>query len=145
MSPPSIYPQLPHFHNHGLAIPFHFISKEIFEVFFSSFIIKIPNSSKRWSIEKREREREREKVLKKEEGKEKLQESLQIKRGSQYIERRKNILTSKSFYVSPFSPAPSYYFQNPFQNRLRKFHSFFWTIHYVGNMHGLSCILSLYP
>jgi hypothetical protein len=36
-------------------------------VFFSSFIIKIPKSSKRWSIEKREREI----VLKKEEGKRK--------------------------------------------------------------------------
>jgi hypothetical protein len=35
-------------------------------VFFSSFIIKIPNSSKRQSIEK-----EREKVLKKEKGKRK--------------------------------------------------------------------------
>jgi hypothetical protein len=32
---------------------------------FSSFIIKISKSLKRWSIEKREREREREKVLKK--------------------------------------------------------------------------------
>jgi hypothetical protein len=42
-------------------------------VFFSSFIIKIPKSSKRQSIEKREREREREreKVFKKEEGKRK--------------------------------------------------------------------------
>jgi hypothetical protein len=37
-------------------------------------------SSKRWSIEKKLREREN--VLKKEEGKEKLQESLQIKWGS---------------------------------------------------------------
>jgi hypothetical protein len=41
-------------------------------VFFSLFIIKIPNSSKRWSIEKRERE----KVLKKEEGKRKGSKSL---------------------------------------------------------------------
>jgi hypothetical protein len=41
-------------------------------VFFSSFIIKIPKSSKRQSIEERERERERErKVFKKEEGKRK--------------------------------------------------------------------------
>jgi hypothetical protein len=57
-------------------------------VFFSSFIIKIPKSSKGQSIEKRERERE---VLKKKKmkEKEKLQESLQIKRGSQYFERRK--------------------------------------------------------
>jgi hypothetical protein len=43
-------------------------------VFFSLFIIKIPKSSKRWSIEKRERERE--KVLKKEEGKRKGFKSL---------------------------------------------------------------------
>jgi hypothetical protein len=44
-------------------------------------------SSKRWSIEK---EREREKSIEKKRGrkKEKLQESLQIKRG-QYFERRK--------------------------------------------------------
>jgi hypothetical protein len=47
-------------------------------VFFSSFIIKIPNTTKRWSIEKRERERERESIEKIKE-KEKLQESLQIK------------------------------------------------------------------
>jgi hypothetical protein len=40
-------------------------------VFFSSFIIKIPKSLKRQSIEKRERQ----KKLKKEEGNEKLQES----------------------------------------------------------------------
>jgi hypothetical protein len=41
-------------------------------VFFSSFLIKLLKSSKRWSIENREREREREKVLKKRKEKEKL-------------------------------------------------------------------------
>jgi hypothetical protein len=43
-------------------------------VFFSSFLIKLLKSSKRWSIEnrEREREREREKVLKKRKEKEKL-------------------------------------------------------------------------
>jgi hypothetical protein len=57
-------------------------------VFFSSFIIKIPKSSKRRNIEKRERERESiGKKLRKE--KEKLQEAMQIKRGSRYFERRK--------------------------------------------------------
>jgi hypothetical protein len=45
-------------------------------VFFSSFIIKIPKTTKRWSIEKRERERESIEKIKE---KEKLQESLQIK------------------------------------------------------------------
>jgi hypothetical protein len=54
-------------------------------VFFSSFIIKIPKSSKRWSIEKRERERES--IEKKRKEKEKLQESLQIKWANQYFER----------------------------------------------------------
>jgi hypothetical protein len=53
-------------------------------VFFSLFIIKIPKSSKRWST----REREREKIGKKWKEK-KLKESPQIKRGSQYFERRK--------------------------------------------------------
>jgi hypothetical protein len=49
-------------------------------VFFSSFIIKIPKTTKRWSIGKREREREREREsIEKIKEKEKLQESLQIK------------------------------------------------------------------
>jgi hypothetical protein len=47
-------------------------------VLFSSFIIKTPKSSKKWSIEKRERKSIEEKRMEKE----KLQESLQIKRGS---------------------------------------------------------------
>jgi hypothetical protein len=46
-------------------------------VFFYSFIIKISKSSKRWSIEEREREKVLKKRKKKE--KEKLQEYLQIK------------------------------------------------------------------
>jgi hypothetical protein len=41
------------------------------------FIIKIPKSSKRWSIEKKRKK------------KEKLKESLEIKRESQYFKRRK--------------------------------------------------------
>jgi hypothetical protein len=47
----------------------------------------------RKSIEKK-KEREKEK-------KEKVQESLQIKRESQYFERRKNIATSKFFLYEP--------------------------------------------
>jgi hypothetical protein len=89
-------------------------------VFFSLFIIKIPKSSKRRSIEKerereksiekREREkkvlkREREKKsIKKEEGKEKLQESLQIKWGSQYFERRKISQLQNLFTCVHFLP-----------------------------------------
>jgi hypothetical protein len=67
-----------------VAQPFHSISSEK-KFLKSAFIIKIFKSSKRWSIEKK-----REKVLKKKRKEnEKLQESLQIKRESQYFERRK--------------------------------------------------------
>jgi hypothetical protein len=45
-------------------------------VFFSSFIIKIPRSSKRWRIKKRER-----KDIKKEEGKRKAPRVFTNKRG----------------------------------------------------------------
>jgi hypothetical protein len=69
------------------------------------------------------KERERKKNEKKE--KEKLQESLQIKRGSQYFERRKTLQLQTPFCMSPFSSPPSYHFKNPFQNHLRKFHSSF--------------------
>jgi ATP/ADP translocase len=57
----------------------------------SSIIIKIPEFSKRWSIEKNRKhiKKEREKKEKGKKEKEKLQESLQIKRRSQYLERRK--------------------------------------------------------
>jgi hypothetical protein len=48
-------------------------------VFFSSFIIKIPKSSKRWSIEK---ERDREKVLKKRKEKRKTPRASANKMGS---------------------------------------------------------------
>jgi hypothetical protein len=68
MHPPPIYPQLPHFHNHGLAIPFHFNSKEIFEGCFSHRLSsKSPSPQRDGALKKRERE----KVLKKEEGKRK--------------------------------------------------------------------------
>jgi hypothetical protein len=69
--------------------------KNFWRLSFSSKIIKILESSKRRSTEKREtksiekRERKRKKKEKKE--KEKLQESLQIKKGSQYFERRKTL------------------------------------------------------
>jgi hypothetical protein len=82
MRPPLIYPQLHHFHNHGLAIPFHFIWNKILEECFSPHLSsKSPSPQRDGALKKREREREREgeKVLKKEEEKENLQESLQIK------------------------------------------------------------------
>jgi hypothetical protein len=75
MRPPPIYPQLPHFHNHGLAIPFQFICKEIFEECFSPCLSsKSPSPQRDGALKKRERERE--KVLKKEEGKKKSSKSL---------------------------------------------------------------------
>jgi hypothetical protein len=95
-------------------------------VFFSSFIIKISKSSKRWSIE--ERERESIKKIGKKKEKEKLQEYLQIKRGTQYFERRKTLQLQNPFRMSRFSSPPSYHLKNPLQNHLRKFCSSFWTI-----------------
>jgi hypothetical protein len=74
---------------------------------FSSNILKIPEYSKRRSIEKRERKS----IQKKEREKEKLQESLQIKRGSQYFERRKILQLQNPFCMSPFSSPPSYHFK----------------------------------
>jgi hypothetical protein len=79
---------------------------------FSSNIIKILEYSKRRSIEKRERKniekRDREKERKK------FQESLQMKRGSQYFERRKILQLQNPFCMSPFSSLPSYHFKKPF-------------------------------
>jgi hypothetical protein len=95
---------------------------------FSSNIIKIPESSKRRSIErKREKvlkKRERNKEKEKEGKKEKLQVSFQIKRGSQYFEWRKTLQLQNPFCMSLFSSPPLYHFKNHFQNHLRIFHSF---------------------
>jgi hypothetical protein len=70
-------------------------------------MIKIPEPSKRWSIEKKERKSiEKKRDKKKEKGKErkrKLQESLQMKRGSQYFKRRKTLQLQNPFCMSPFS------------------------------------------
>jgi hypothetical protein len=61
-----------------------------------------------------EREKEEEKILKKEE-REKLQESFQIK-GDVYILRGgKHFNFKNPFYMTPFSPPPSYHFENLFQ------------------------------
>jgi hypothetical protein len=138
MHPTLIYPQLPHFQNHGLTIPFHFIWKKNLRVFFSSFIIQIPKSSKRCSIEKIEREKSIKKREKKKE-KEKLQESLQIKeekekkaprvssnkKGKSIFWEEKNIATSKSFLYEPIFFPSIIPLQNPFQNHLRKVRSSF--------------------
>jgi DNA-binding GntR family transcriptional regulator len=83
-----------------VAQPFHSISSEK-KFLKSAFIIKIFKSSKRWSIEKK-----REKVLKKKRKEnEKLQESLQIKRESQYFERRKYFNIKIFLRESIFSPS----------------------------------------
>jgi hypothetical protein len=62
-------------------------------VFFLLVYHQNPKSSKRWSIEK---ERETKSIEKRKE-KEKLQESLQIKSGSQYFERRKTFQLQNLF------------------------------------------------
>jgi hypothetical protein len=58
-------PLLTHFHNHGLAIPFHFIGKEIFKECFSPRLSSKSPSPQRGGALKKNRERERKKVLKK--------------------------------------------------------------------------------
>jgi hypothetical protein len=103
MHPPLIYPPLHHFHNHGLAISFHFIWKEIFEEYFSPRLSsKSPSPQKDGALKERERERE---ILKKErKEKEKLQGSLQIKWGSQYFERIKTFQLQNIFTWVHFLP-----------------------------------------
>jgi hypothetical protein len=65
---------------------------------------------------------------KREEEKEKLPESLQIK-GKLIFWEEKNTSTSKIIFdVIPFSPPPSYHFKNPFQNHWKGFLNSFWTI-----------------
>jgi hypothetical protein len=74
-------------------------------VIFSSNIIKTLESSRDGAYQKKEERR-----------KKKVQESLQIKEEVN-ISRGENTSTSKIFFdVILFSPPPSYYFKNPFQN-----------------------------
>jgi hypothetical protein len=42
------------------------------------------------------------------------------KMGKSLFREEKNISTSKSFYVSPFSPLSSYHIQNPFPKLFEK-------------------------
>jgi hypothetical protein len=65
MHPLPIYPQLTHFHNHGLAIPFHFIGKEIFKECFSPRLSSKSPSPQRGGALKKNREREKESIEKK--------------------------------------------------------------------------------
>jgi hypothetical protein len=65
---------------------------------------------------RKKREKEEEKVLKK--GKEKRKKATRVssdKRGSQYFERRKHFNFKNYFFMIPFSPPPSYHFENIFQ------------------------------
>jgi hypothetical protein len=87
MRQPLIY-QLPHFHNYGLAIPFHSISSE--KKFLKSVFLLIYHQNPQVHKEMEHcKKREKKSIEKKGKEKEKLQESPQIKRGSQYFERRK--------------------------------------------------------
>jgi hypothetical protein len=115
MRPPPIYPQLPHLHNHGLAMfvcitalqnvstasilkPFE---KKFFgEVIFSSNIIKPPGPQ--------------------ETKQKKLKESLQIKWKLTFWEEKDSSTSKLLFDVIPFAPSiiP---FQKTFPKSLRKF------------------------
>jgi hypothetical protein len=95
--------------------PVHSISFEkkfLKKWFLSSKYHQNPQVLKRRSIEKREREREEEKVLKK--GREKLQKSLQIKGEVNILEGGKYFNHENPFCMIPFSPPPSYHFENLF-------------------------------
>jgi hypothetical protein len=91
---------------------------------FSSNIIKIPKSSKRWSIEKKERENIEKKRERKKE-KEKLQESLQIKKGKSIFWEEKNTATSKSFLYEPIFFPSIIPFQKPFPKSFGKISQLF--------------------
>jgi hypothetical protein len=110
MRPPLIYPQLHHFHNHGLAIPFHFIWNKILEECFSPHLSsKSPSPQRDGALKKREREGGR-KSIKKRGRKRKAPRVSANKIRKSIFREEKNISTSKSFYVSLFSPPPSYHF-----------------------------------
>jgi hypothetical protein len=74
---------------------------------------------------KTKREKVLEKKTEKKKEKEKLQKSLQIKRGSQYFERRKNIATSKSFFYEPILFSSIIPFQKPFPKSFEKISQLF--------------------
>jgi hypothetical protein len=78
-------------------------------VIFSSNIIKTPKSSADRAKKNREEE------------KEKLQESLQIKGKLTFWEEKDTSTSKILFDVIPFSPPPSYHFKNPFQNHWESF------------------------
>jgi hypothetical protein len=77
MCPPLIYPQLPHLHNHGLAISSHAIRKEFSKVVFllkyhqNPQVLKETEHRKKRekSIEKRERKRKAPRVSSNKKGK----------------------------------------------------------------------------
>jgi hypothetical protein len=135
MSPPPIYPQLPHLHNHGLFMlacitpvwnmhPPPIYWSHLKRCFWrSDFLFKYhqnPQVLKTWSKEKKKKKREEEK--------EKLHESLQKKRKLIFWEEKNNSTSKILFNVIPFSPPPSYHFKNPFQNHRESFLNSFWTI-----------------
>jgi hypothetical protein len=99
--------------------------KRIFEGYLS------PQISSKSSSPQRERAwKKGEKVLKKrkrekKKKKEKVQESLQIKRESQYFERRKNIATSKFFLYEPILFPSIIPFQKHFSKSFEKISQLF--------------------
>jgi phosphosulfolactate synthase (CoM biosynthesis protein A) len=89
-----------------MTMPFHLKRMFLNKWFFASNIIKTPQVLKRQSI-KRRREREiiEKRKKEKDEGKEKLQESLQIK-GKSIFWEEKNTLTSKISFLMWFHFVP---------------------------------------
>jgi acyl-CoA synthetase (AMP-forming)/AMP-acid ligase II len=120
MRPPLIYPQLPHLHNHGLAISSHAIWKEFLK---AVFLLKYHQNPR--VLKETEHRKKREKVLEREREREKerKRKALRVsstKNGKSIFWEEKNIATSKSFLYEPIFFPSIIPFQKPFPKSFEK-------------------------
>jgi hypothetical protein len=99
MRPPLIYSRLPHFHNHGLAISSE--NKFLKSVFLLVYHQNPPSPQRDGALKKREGKS----IEKKDQGKEKLQESLQIKREVNILRGEKHFNFKIFLHESILSPS----------------------------------------
>jgi hypothetical protein len=95
------------------SIPFH-LKRSFWRNDFSPLISSKPSSPQETEHREKERERKSKKRYWKKE-REKLQESLQIKGEVNILRGGKHFNFENPFYMIPFSPPPSYHFENLFQ------------------------------
>jgi hypothetical protein len=119
---PLIYPQLPHLHNHGLAISSHAIWKEFLTVVFLHKYHQNP-----WVLKGTEHRKKREKYWKKtkKERKRKTQRVSSNKKEKSIFWEEKNIATSKSFLYEPIFFPSIIPFQKPFPKSFEKISQLF--------------------